>query len=235
MARIILSYGNKALSNHLIADGTEVIIGRDASCQIVIDHPSVSGRHARIKRDGHELNLTDLGSTNGTFLNDDKVVDCQLGHQDWIHIGKHRLIVDLYETLSLDATTQMLSTGSSSASDAQGTMMLDMEVGQNKSTWATLDYLSFLSGEQPDFELTHKPVTIGKNKDADIVISGFWSLFSGQPSATISRQEGEYYLDYVAGFIKPKINGMSIIEPVRIHHNDIIRIGPIELQLYMAH
>ena len=235
MARIILSYGNKALSNHLIADGTEVIIGRDASCQIVIDHPSVSGRHARIKRDGHELNLTDLGSTNGTFLNDDKVVDCQLGHQDWIHIGKHRLIVDLYETLSLDETTQMLSTGSSSASDAQGTMMLDMEVGQNKSTWATLDYLSFLSGEQPDFELTHKPVTIGKNKDADIVISGFWSLFSGQPSATISRQEGEYYLDYVSGFIKPKINDISIVEPARIHHNDIIRIGPIELQLYMAH
>ncbi len=235
MARIILSFGDKALSNHLINDKTEVVVGRDASCQIVIDHPSVSGRHARIKSDGQGLYLTDMGSTNGTFVNDDKVVDCQLGHQDWIRIGKHILIVDLYETLSLEATTQMLSSGSSSTVDAEGTLMLDMAPGQDQPTWATLDYLSFLSGDHPDFELSHKPVTIGKNKDADIVISGFWSLFAGQPSATISRQDGEYYLDYVAGFIKPKLNGMSIIEPARINHNDIIRVGPVELQLYMTH
>jgi pSer/pThr/pTyr-binding forkhead associated (FHA) protein len=235
MARIILSFGNKALSNHMFADGTEVIVGRDASCQIVINHPSVSARHARIKGAGETLYLTDLGSTNGTYVNDDKVMDCQLGHQDWIYIGKHILIVDLYETLSLEATTQMLSTGSSSTTDAEGTMMLNLDVGQRPSTWATLDYLSFLSRDQPDLELSHNLLTIGKNKDADILITGFWSLFAGQPSATISKQDGQFYLDYVAGFLRPKINGRSIFEPTGIKHNDIIRVGPIEMQLYRSH
>ena len=234
MARLILTFKNKVLSNHLIAPGKEVIIGRDPSSQIVIDHPSVSSRHARVKQDDQALYLTDLGSTNGTFVNDDKVVDCQLTHQDWVHIGKHVLIVDLYETLSLDATVHMLMSGTSGASDAEGTLMLDIGGGQKPSTWAPLDYLNFLSGNHPDFELSHKPVTIGKNKDADIVITGFWSLFAGQPTATISKQSGEYHIEYIAGLLKPKINGMTVIEPTRINHHDIIRIGPFEFQLYLT-
>lgn len=234
MARLILTFRNKVLSNHLIAPGKEVIIGRDPSSQIVIDHPSVSSRHARIKLDGQALYLADLGSTNGTFVNDDKIVDCQLTHQDWVHIGKHVLIVDLYETLSLDATVHMLTSGASGTSDTEGTLMLDMGDGQKPSTWAPLDYLNFPSGNHPDFELSHKPVTIGKNKDADIVISGFWSLFAGQPAARISKQGGEYYIEYIAGLLKPKINGMTVIEPTRINHHDIIRIGSIEFQLCLT-
>lgn len=234
MARLILTFGDKVLSNHMIATGAELIIGRDIGCQVVIEHPSVSARHARVKQNDNGLFLTDLGSTNGTFVNDDKVVDCQLAHQDWIHIGKHILMVDLYETLSLDATVQMLMAGSTGASDADGTLMLDMQGDSDQSTWAHLDYLNFLSSNEPDFELSHKPVTIGKNKDADIVLTGFSSIFAGQPAATISKQGADYYLDYVSGLIKPKINGMTVIEPTRINHNDIIRIGSVELQLYLS-
>jgi hypothetical protein len=218
----------------MIEPGSEVIIGRDPGCRIVIDHPSVSGRHVRVKQDDHGLSLRDLGSTNGTFVNNDKVIDCRLTHQDWVHIGKHVLIVDLYETISVEATVQMLSDGLSDTSNAEGTLMLDIESGKIPSSWASLDYLNFLSGDHPDLELSHKPVTIGKNKDADIIITGFWSLFAGHPSATINKQGGEYYLDYVAGFIKPKLNGITIIEPIRLNHHDLIRIGPIRMQLYIT-
>lgn len=231
MARLILTLRNKVISNHLVAPDTEVTIGRDPGCQIVIDHPSISHKHAKIRHKGSNLFLKDLGSTNGTFVNDDKVLDCQLVHQDWVHIGKHILVVDLYETLSLDATVQKLMAGASISSDADGTMMLDME--SSPSSWAPLDYLNFPSGEYPDFELTYKPVTIGKNKDADIVVSGFWSLFAGQPSARISRQDGSYYLDYVAGFLKPKLNGTKVTSLTRINHQDTIHVGPIEMQLYL--
>ncbi len=233
MARLILTFGDKVLSNHMITPDSEMIIGRDIGCHVVIDHPSVSARHARVKQDDNGLHLTDLGSTNGTFVNDDKVVDCQLAHQDWVHIGKHILMVDLYETLSLDATVQMLTAGSTGAADADGTLMLDIDERSAQSTWA-LDYLNFLSDDQPDFELSHKTVSIGKNTDADIMVTGFWSMFAGQPAATISKQGGDYYLDYVSGLIKPKLNGMTIIEPTRINHHDIIKVGSVELQLYLA-
>ena len=51
MARLILTFRNKVVSNHLVSAGTDVIIGRDPNCQIVIDHPSVSSRHARVRQD----------------------------------------------------------------------------------------------------------------------------------------------------------------------------------------
>jgi pSer/pThr/pTyr-binding forkhead associated (FHA) protein len=234
MPRLILTYKNKVMNNYMVSPGTEIIIGRDATCQVIIDHPSVSGRHAKVRQSGKGLFLTDMGSTNGTYVNEDKVLDCQLAHQDWVRIGKHVVIVDLYETLSLEATVQMLMTGSTGASEAEGTMMLDMELREGISGWAPLDYLNFLDAERPDFELSHKPVTIGKNKDADIVITGLWSLFAGQPAASITRQDGDYFLDHVAGMLKPKLNGMAIQGPIRLRHNDVISVGPIKMQLYLT-
>ncbi len=235
MPKLILTYQNKVINNYMVIPGTEVVIGRDPASQMVIDHPSVSSRHARIRHSGGKsLYLSDLGSTNGTFVNEDKVVDCQLAHQDWVRIGKHVVIVDLYETLSLDATVQMLMTGASGAAEAEGTMMLDMEIHQGKPSWAPLDYLNFLQGDLPDFELSHKPVTIGKNRDADIVITGLWSLFAGQPAATIFKQDGEYVLEHVAGMLKPKLNGMALQGPIRLRHHDVISVGPIKMQLYIA-
>jgi pSer/pThr/pTyr-binding forkhead associated (FHA) protein len=234
MARLILTYKNKVQNNYMLSPGAEIIIGRDAGNQVTIDHPSVSSRHAKVHQSEKGLFITDLGSTNGTFVNEDKVAECQLAHQDWIRIGKHVVIVDLYETLSLDATVQMLKTGSSGVAEAEGTMMLDMEGAKGKSGWASLDYLSFLNDNRPDFELSHKSVTIGKNKDADIVITGFWSWFAGQPSATISRQGGDYYLDHVAGLLKPKLSGTTILGPTRLGHHDIISVGPIKMQLYLT-
>jgi pSer/pThr/pTyr-binding forkhead associated (FHA) protein len=234
MARLILTYKNKVQKNYMVPSGAEISIGRDAGNQVVIDHPSVSSRHARIRLGDKGLIITDMGSTNGTYVNEDKVAECQLAHQDWIRIGNHVVIVDLYETLSLDATVHMLKTGASGVSDADGTMMLDMGGAKGGSGWASLDYLSFLNGNRPDFELSHKSVTIGKNKDADIVITGIWSWFAGQPTATISRQDRDYLLDHVAGLLKPKLNGTTVQGPTRLKHHDIISVGPIKMQLYLT-
>ncbi len=234
MPRLILTYKNKVLNNYLISPGADMIIGRDPASQMVIDHPGVSGRHARIRQSDKGLFLTDLGSTNGTFVNEDKVTDCQLGHQDWIRLGTHIVIVDLYDTLSLEATVQILRTGSSIGEDADGTMLMNIEPGRGGSGWARLDYLSFLDDDKPDLELSSKPVTIGKNKDADIVITGLWSLFAGQPAATITRQDGDYFLDHVAGMLKPKCNGVAVQGPTRLRPNDIITVGPIKMQLFIT-
>lgn len=44
-------------------------IGRDAETGIVVQHDSVSRRHASLHRDGGRVTLGDLGSTNGTWIN----------------------------------------------------------------------------------------------------------------------------------------------------------------------
>lgn len=45
-----------------------MVIGRDESNDLVLDDPKVSRQHARLSSDGQQYHLTDLNSTNGTFL-----------------------------------------------------------------------------------------------------------------------------------------------------------------------
>ncbi len=72
-----------------LADG-ETIIGRDPRCQVWLDHSGVSRRHAQI-RIGTDLDrpmLTDLGSTNGTFVRGERVDEpTPLADGDVIKIG----------------------------------------------------------------------------------------------------------------------------------------------------
>jgi diguanylate cyclase (GGDEF)-like protein len=52
-------------------DRAESIIGRDAGCDVSLPIDTVSRRHCRVRIGGNAVFLTDLGSTNGTALNDD--------------------------------------------------------------------------------------------------------------------------------------------------------------------
>ncbi len=60
------------------------IIGRDASCDIVIGSAEVSRRHAELEVQGATLTLRDLGSTNGTFVNGNKISQTTLNPGDEI-------------------------------------------------------------------------------------------------------------------------------------------------------
>jgi DNA-binding response OmpR family regulator len=65
-----------------------VIVGRAVESDIVITSRRVSREHACLRREGWRVILEDLGSTNGTFLNDERVLDpIQLRDGDRIRIG----------------------------------------------------------------------------------------------------------------------------------------------------
>jgi hypothetical protein len=67
-SRLVLSEGNGPPSANLVTP--ETLIGRDASCHVTIPDASVSHRHARVYHSDGEWYVEDLGSTNGTFVND---------------------------------------------------------------------------------------------------------------------------------------------------------------------
>ncbi len=58
---------------HLLS-GETTTIGRAVECDIVITSKRVSREHARVHREGRCVTLQDMGSTNGTFLNDERVL-----------------------------------------------------------------------------------------------------------------------------------------------------------------
>jgi len=62
-------------------------IGRSRSNNIVIEDRTSSGKHCRLKHDGERFSVYDLKSTNGTFLNDRKIIQAYLKDGDTIQVG----------------------------------------------------------------------------------------------------------------------------------------------------
>jgi diguanylate cyclase (GGDEF)-like protein len=93
-------------------------IGRSSRCDLPIDQESISRNHARIAWDGHRHVVEDLGSTNGTFVNDEAVTRRQLRDGDQIKVGRSILKYmtgdnieanyheDIYRLMTVDALTQ---------------------------------------------------------------------------------------------------------------------------------
>ena len=68
--------------------GDQIVVGRAVECDIVITSKRVSREHARVRRDGWRVMLEDLGSTNGTFLNDERIMSSTALHdEDRIKVG----------------------------------------------------------------------------------------------------------------------------------------------------
>jgi len=73
--------------------GDTITIGRAVENDIVITSKRVSREHAHVRREGWHAILEDLGSTNGTFLNDERVLTpMELHDKDRIMIGDVILI-----------------------------------------------------------------------------------------------------------------------------------------------
>lgn len=64
------------------------LIGRDAGCTVCLDVPNISRRHARIVITGRDATIEDLGSTNGTWVGNQKLIQPgALREADRIQLG----------------------------------------------------------------------------------------------------------------------------------------------------
>jgi hypothetical protein len=78
--------------------GTAVRIGRAPECELVLRDSRASRRHARLAPRNGVLILTDLGSTNGTLVNGNRITEVALGAGDRIQIGESSLVVQAAPT-----------------------------------------------------------------------------------------------------------------------------------------
>jgi len=67
--------------------GDNIMVGRDRSCAVVLSHPAVSRRHAKITLSGTTCLLEDLKSANGTYVNNTRVERATIKPGDVVRFG----------------------------------------------------------------------------------------------------------------------------------------------------
>ncbi|MBX3251240.1 MAG: diguanylate cyclase [Myxococcales bacterium] len=117
-ACLVVIYGED-LGRRVPLGNEPVVIGRSSRCEVQIDQESVSRNHARIAFDGRAYLVRDLGSTNGTYVNDELVESFELRDGDQIKVGRTilKFIVggniegqyheEIYRLMTIDGLTQV--------------------------------------------------------------------------------------------------------------------------------
>ncbi len=137
--------------NVQLESGKALILGRARASDIVVDNDTVSSRHASVEFNGqtNKLTLTDLGSSNGTYLNGRTISAGTAAPGDVIRFGKAE-----FKFLGGSAAPATAALGSSAAVSARGWMLS----GFDPSGRAVQLEMRPLPGE------THRTWIIGRDK-----------------------------------------------------------------------
>jgi len=226
MARVILVFNKKVIKEYPFVKD-RMAIGRDEGNDIVIDNLAVSSLHARIDKTGDIYMVTDLQSTNGTFVNDKLITSHKLQHKDKIMIGKHLL----FFALSKEEEAKVKK------GDLDKTMILDTSKqkellakrGDKAVEKEKIGVINFIDGSGGgEIELSKKLTKIGKAETSEIRLGG---LFMPPTAATISRRPNGYAIAST-GEIKVKVNDELIKESHFLKDFDTIEIKSYKFQFY---
>jgi pSer/pThr/pTyr-binding forkhead associated (FHA) protein len=234
MAKLILTFNKQVIKEYPFTKDS-ITMGRQEDNALVIDNLAVSGYHAKIDKLGGEYILTDLQSTNGTFVNDQKVVSHKLSHGDNIVIGKHVILFVATEKEKIEGE------GKDKKLPLDKTMLLDTAkqrelLAKQKIAPSTakipekIGVISFIDDSGlGEIELSKKLTKLGKAETSEIKLSG---LLMGATAATISRRPSGYVISFAGGMTKLKVNGAVIKDSVPLNDFDTIELGSYKFQFY---
>jgi pSer/pThr/pTyr-binding forkhead associated (FHA) protein len=234
MAKLLLGFNDEMLNEYDL-DREMTTIGRKSDNDIPIDNLAVSSHHAKILTILNDCFIEDLGSTNGTFINGEKIRKHALQNGEIIVIGKHTLT---YVNEAADAGTGNFEKTVIVRPDTAGMpeqmhsdKQLEASIGKIASDLAADDSagskaqadasIKFLSGANKGRELKLRKnlTTLGK---------------PGGQVAAIARRPTGYFLivvDASTSTTNPRINGVEVGRQAHpLNSGDQIEVAGIKME-----
>jgi hypothetical protein len=237
MAKIIIKFNNEVI-DHIDLKQGDMKIGRKPGCEIMIDNLAISGEHANIFTVGEDSFIQDMGSTNGTFINNKKITKHHLKNGDAVVIGKHTLVYLTESARAREpddfAKTVIISPAAREPMEprpvptpappvASESPAITVETPKKDAPPPKVDRhgaLFVLSGVNSGkrIELMKKITNLGR---------------TGKRAGTIS-QIGDNYLLTPGDDEHPMLNGKPIPkEGLRLKNGDLIEVSGTRLQFYL--
>lgn len=90
----------------IVVDADEALVGREASCNVVVAHPSVSRKHALLKRKQDVFFVVDQGSANGTFVDSKRIVDATLREGSVLRFGSATFKIEIKDEAPVESVAE---------------------------------------------------------------------------------------------------------------------------------
>ncbi len=244
MAKLYLRYEqSQSVLKEIPLTQAAATIGRLPDNAVQIDNLAVSGHHAKIYWDDGHYVIEDLGSLNGTYVNEKRVGKATLIHGDQVKIGKHVLEFKNEGVMALGAS---LPKAGPAAPQLDATVVLDTkqsrELIAEKGAPASvarsvtgapvpgrerIGVLKVVEGktDQTKYVLTGKMTMIGKSAMATIRLKGF---FAPTTAALISKRDNKYFIAPSEKKIKVKVNGEDSPNQRELNEGDYIEVGKLK-------
>ena len=230
MAKIIIKLDNKFLREHEVTDNMS--IGREKG-DVVLKNPAVSAKHARLRSEQGVYILEDLNSTNGTFINQGRISTQQLHHGDIINIGKFELeFIDKTEASSSDSFV-MDEGGMTVMIDTAKILNIDKlkeppkpppekSAEKREARLVLMPKSPADSGRMTVHKLKKDTTLMGSGGNVEIRIKGFTVA---NVAAAIRRGKDCYYISFMGGMSKLRVNGNKVDAEVKLKSKDRVEIG----------
>ncbi len=232
MPKIIVKF-NEAVIKDVPLNREQLTIGRKPDNDVVIDNPAVSGHHAKLSRVQAVYFLEDLGSTNGTFVNEKKIDKRQLKNGDRVTIGKHLLI---YED-----EAKGMPPPPPPVSDSDKTVVLDTQrqrelLGADQTLQPKpkerIGMLQVLSGgtDKKEYQLAGRIVLIGSQDGSTVRLTGW---FAPKVAAMISRRPDGYNISLSEDSKKVLVNGVPIQGRADLKDGDLLEVAGVKMSFLL--
>ena len=230
MNKIVLNFNGRLVSETPFS-GDAVTVGRGAGNDIMIDNPAISSRHAKILREKDFIVLEDLGSTNGTFVNGEKIRKAVINSTDNITMGKHELKLS-WEQGTGGFDSEAGSGSQPVISSLDKTMIFTKGPGKGAAGKAAVGGFAVMEAglAKERIPMTDRVTTIGKSSDALIKIKG---LLAPKVAALVNRSDRGYVLTSSDAKKPAIINDKKIDKPYILKNGDIVEIGGLTLRFYL--
>jgi predicted component of type VI protein secretion system len=235
MSRVILKRNNEVLDRIELRQG-DMKIGRKPGCDIHLDNLAVSGEHANIFTIGDDSFIQDLGSTNGTFINNKRISKHHLHNGDAITIGEYTLVFmgeaaataadkgDFAKTVIISAPIPAPPPREPAPAPAPAPAVTEHRPAAPAAAAKSEHQAALMILTGPNtgkrLEVTKQVTNLGR---------------TGVLAGTITRMPDGFVLAPTTGSAEaPKLNGRAVpSEGIKLKNGDVIDVAGTRLQFYL--
>jgi ABC transport system ATP-binding/permease protein len=243
--RLVVEQGPSSGQEYPLAT-LPVVIGRLPGVDIVVDDTRISRQHARLSRRGNQIQIEDLGSSNGTFVNGERITSPQTVQDgDQIGLGQFlrfriHLAPDPSATIvrspdettvrpadrTMVATPDQLAALAEETSTETGDARYETMIGELPPTRPEVAPMLVVTvaGSPPEtHKLTGLLIKIGRAADNDVVID---HNYVSRYHAQLQWSGAGYELMPQAEATNPiLVEGQPVTDPIYLHHGLKLRVG----------